>query len=392
MKALFFRKMIQFAGAVILFSVVRQLLVFPWLAREYIDTFSQVTFLVFTFEALLYLLIGAFPDFYAKNSSGGEVNAPLISRLLYLNNFGSIICFCLPLFGVDVLYSFLLFPFFVFSGRNALNLKLVFNKLDYLENYYYIVFRIFPYFSLFMIVWVEPYWVVALFCLCLSASEVFYSFRLSRVTAAYERGTSSVTSGLDSKALIVFCIAYIFISFAQRGDFTGIGYFYSSADYADFAMLMSVVNFFCNPVALVTGAGLLSLLVNQKVNFDLVVFFKVLFVVLFLSAFISVTAAALFGYVEFFLYGKAIGFSSFTVFFVVFCNIVFLSFRTLTVRFFSPVLLLVLYGVLCLLLAGLVMTRSLDVFLNYFYSLRALLVVMLFFFYVFVLRFRKGAC
>lgn len=387
MKAVIAKKLTQFAGAVVLFSAVRQLLIFPWLAREHVEVFAKVTFLVFTFEALLYLLIGALPDYYAKRSNGDRGNPQLMERLLTINSYASLICFALPFMGVDLVCAIMLFPFFIFSGRNALKLKVEFNKLNYRENYFYVVYRVVPYLTLLSLMWLEGGVALILFCCALSASEFLYTLRLSKHYCG-ENAEYSTKGGLTFswKSLSAFCLAYICISFAQRGDFTSVGYFYGTYEYTQFAMLMSIINFFCNPVALVSGAGLLSILVNQQVNLNRSSLMKILTPVIVLSLFVAGSAVLFFGYVEQLLYKREIGFSKSVIFLVVFSNVVFLSLRTFTIKFFSPKILLALYLMVCLLLGLFARLGSIEEFLNFFYLSRASLVVLVLVAYAYFLK------
>lgn len=372
----------------LLFSVARQLVVFPWLAREHIDAFTSITYLVFSLEVLQYLLIGALPDYYVKNCEGSQVNRPLLLALRRLSILGFFLALLMPLWGIDVFHSILLGGFFVLSGRNALDLKVLFNNLDFKENYFYVTFRILPYFSLFLVEWYSLYWVTVAFCCCLILSEYIYSLRLANKLALYEskgEGGTSGSSGNLLGALFLFAMAYTCISFAQRGDFTVVGYFYNKEDYANFAMLMSIVNFFCNPIALLCGGGLLSLLVNQRVSLSPAMLAKLLAATFFVALLVAGFSASMFDTIGSLLYGRELLFSSWVIFLLVFSNVVFLSLRTVTIRFFSPGLLFVQYGLICLVMAGMAVAWLLSDFLQNFYVVRAAVLI------VFLIAFVGGS-
>ncbi len=372
----YFLKLCCFSGAVLIFSSVRQLLVLPWISRNDLGLFVDLTYLIFSYEVVLYLVVGVVPDYYVRLCKGAEANVSALKALRRINISSFFFPLLLVFLDFEFYVCFLLSVYFYFCGANALNLKVLFNRLDFVENYIYVFFRCIPYFLIVIFILLKMENIVYFFLLSLIFSEGFYFLRLRKVLIEKDylfSGENEKVTRLGIKFLVFF-LAYFLIGIAQRGEFAFSGYYFSESQYASFAMFASVVNFICNPIALLCGGGLLSLLVNADVRLNLKGFMLMLLAGLGVSTLVSLVSYLLFDFIYEVLYQSKSIFGAGVFALVIFFNIYFLIFRTVALRFLSPGLLFLSFFVL---LSFLYFYARDDVFtfVDIFYSFRAIFLV-----------------
>lgn len=368
-----------FALSVLLFSVVRQIVVFPAISRIDEQLFVSLTFMVFTFEAIAYAFAGAIPDYYVRHVQGCTVNAGLMHQLSRLCLLGLA---CIPVFywlGIDGWTSFLLGLYLYLFALNALKIKLVFSKLRFAENFIYMAYRSVPYLLALGFVWKRPpgfhgneLQVVAALMLMF---EFLYWLRLESVTredmqAGQQKAAQSYGSLLTT--LLPFVFSALLMGIIQRGDLTLVKL--ASVDYyTNYAKTILTINFFCAPLSLMISAPLLSFLSSHDL---ILASSSVRRLLLLIGGLILITgggAAFAFDFVNGLLYGGASLDSSWMVFYLTVTTLFYALVRTLVVKYAAVRLVLSVNIMFVLSAVLMVICLPVQVFVMFFYGGRLLI-------------------
>lgn len=328
-----------FALSVLAFSVVRQILVFPAISRIDDLLFANLTFMVFTFEAIAYGFTGAIPDYYVRHVHGKTVDAGLMRKLGRLCLLGLASMPAFFLLGMDALVSTLLALYLYVFALNALKIKLIFNKMRFGENFVYMAFRSAPYILALLAIqakaaWLQGHELVAVAALLL-AFEFFYWLWLEAITRKDMRGGEDGSTwgyGGLLASLLPFVVSALLIGVIQRGDMTLVKL--ADADYyIGYAKLVMTINFFCAPLSLMISVPLLSFLSRHALALGSQEVRRLLLVISGLVLLTGLGAMFAFGYVNDVLYGSSSDSPSWLVFYLTVSTLLYALARTMVVKF-----------------------------------------------------------
>ncbi|MWV13137.1 hypothetical protein F3I62_13605 [Pseudomonas sp. R-28-1W-6] len=367
-----------FALSVLVFSIVRQIIVFPAISRIDDQLFASLTFMVFTFEAIAYGFTGAIPDYYVRQVQGSTANAGLMRQLgrLCLLGLASIPAFLL--LGMDAWTSSILGLYLYFFALNALKIKLVFNKLRFGENFIYMAFRSAPYLLALWLIWAQPAWLhgyeLQAIAALMLAFEFFYWLRLDAITQQDMRESGQGAEqeyGALLASLLPFIASALLIGVIQRGDMTLVK-LVDAAYYTDYAKTILTINFFCAPLSLMISAPLLSFLSNHGLSLGSPGVKRLLLVITGLVLLTGLGAAATFDYVNGILYGGSSTSPAWLVFYLTTSTLLYALVRTMVVKYAAVRLVLPVNIMLILLAAAMAIYLPVQVFVVLFYGQRLL--------------------
>jgi len=338
MIAEFIKKTLYFSGSVFVYSGVRHLIFLPMLSDHDLEAFRVVGQLLFVIDIVFYTFAGALSDYYVRLTKGGNNNIHLLDKLTKYSLLGLASIFFYRLYIDDVFISAILGIYIVLSAMVALNLKVFFNRLEFTINYRYIAFRLIPYGITMLAVALNSAAALWIFCTSLALSE--YAFlrvirKEVRVLEPVGTSISDVSSTRKAKwsSILGFIAVYSLIGFTQRGDVALAEYFIGYAEIVKYVALASVLNFFCNPIAVMTSSSLLAFLVNKRLDIRRI-FFPSIILILCISSLIALVSAALFPTVMNLLYSAiTLDVSYGQVFFIVFSIVLYSIIRTFVIRF-----------------------------------------------------------
>ncbi|WP_017523752.1 hypothetical protein [Pusillimonas noertemannii] len=327
-----------FALSVLAFSFIRQIIVLPAVARYDDILFVELTYAVFTFEAVAYAFAGAIPDYYVRMTQGDKVSITLMNKLSRICLLGLTSVIGFAFLGIELLTSILLaFYLYIFS-LNALRLKIVFAKLKFQENFIYMGTRSAPYLILFLllhnpILQIEG-WELQLTIGMLLGFEILYAARLSAITRAdREDGLINAEKGDGLlKALLPFILSALLIGFIQRGDMTFVRLI-DEVFYLDYAKLILTINFFCAPLALMVASPMLSFISRHGIKLQSKEMARITSLVILFSVATGIIATVTFGRVYDLLYGGEVNASGGMVFYICVAVLLYAIVRTLIVRY-----------------------------------------------------------
>jgi hypothetical protein len=340
----FFTAASFFAISVLLFTAFRQLLIFPGIARIDQLLFADLTFYVFSVEAIAYGFSGAIPDYFVRNSRGKEVEINLLIdlRKLCLLSFCSIIFF--KIIGFTFFISFLTGCYLYFFSLNALNIKVLFNKMEFKENYFYMAYRCLPYVILFTVLFFyrnNEFQYIFFMAFAMLLFEWIYSIRLNQKLNLISGNMSHQEKNLYSLfgKCLPFIVSYLFLGLVQRGDLTFSKIFLPDY-YVDYAKIILTINFFCAPLVLLSASPLLSFITNNEIKLFSVAAKRIFVYFLIAYIVISVIGSYIFNHVYGLLYGGASTFSMPVIFFILLFTLTYNLLRTFIVKYASPIIII----------------------------------------------------
>lgn len=365
-----------FAVSVLLFSFIRQIIVFPAISFADDVAFAELTFVIFTVEAIAYGFIGALPDYYLRNVSGKFAN-PVLYKFLRKLSLLSLIAVA-PLFflGVDIVSSTIMAIYLCVFSLNALSLKLLFSAAGFSENYIYMAFRSMPYLVLLYAIGgvenlIQGNEVLAASVLLLFF-EFFYLCRLVRqmrkkVLWRSDCCESHLAVGVGK--VLPFMLGALMLGFLQRGDLTAVKVI-DSGYYAEYAKLILTINFFCAPLVLMISSPLLTFLSKSAEYLSKDKIRKIIIVcviAIFITGFMS---SLLFDYIYTIIYAAKNSFSPFIIFYVVVCNLLYALMRTFVVRYgrVNEIIFFNFSAIVIILVASALL--SVQAFVLFFYGVR----------------------
>lgn len=367
-----------FALSVLAFSLIRQIIVFPAISRYSDDLFVELTFMVFTFEAIAYGFTGAIPDYYVRRLQGSGVDAVLMRKLskLCLTSLASFVGFFL--FGLGFIVSLLLSIYLCLFSLNALKIKIVFNKLQFAENFVYMAFRSIPYLVLLWATYSEAAWIkgeeLKWTAGLLLITEACYFFRLKSITRQDMENAIPVYREYEIQdslfySILPFIVSALMMGFIQRGDLT-IVKLLDTSYYTGYAKLILTVNFFCAPLALMISSPLLSFMSRYDLSLKSPDMHRIIGGVAILVAAISLTTSLSFNFVYAQLYAGSYNGSTWFIFFITAMTLSYALVRTLTTKYAKAKPLLLTNILLVLILALLSKLISIQIFVVFFYTAR----------------------
>lgn len=366
-----------FALSVLVFSFIRQIMVFPALSRYSDSLFVEMTFMIFTFEAVAYGFTGAIPDYYVRQVRGEAADSILLRRLARLC-LASFVCFVpFLLLGFGVWASLLLTVYLYCFALNALKMKVIFNKLNFQENFVYMASRAVPYPLILAMVHLDlpllAGWELAVAAGMLLAFEALYLVRLNAITrrdlARPETPADSRDGGLLYRTILPFIVSCLLMGLIQRGDLT----FVKLADvdyYVGYAKLILTVNFFCAPLALMVSSPFLSFLSRYDLSLASKEARHILLAIVGMAVITGIGAVIVFRPVYSLLYGGAYAGSGWLVFYFTVATLLYAVARTLVVRFVAVRLALSVNIMLVLLTTAMAVLASVQWAVVVFYASR----------------------
>lgn len=340
-----FRKFIYGAGvfacSVVIFSFIRQIIVFPEIAKADEPFFGNLVFAIFSFEAIAYGFTGAFPDYYVRQVKGGRINIALIKALSRLCRFAPFSAIAFYILGMSAVTCGILSIYLYFFSINALKLKLVFNDLRFSENIAYMSARSAPYLILLAFVHLSdpPFsaWALEIATALILIFEIIYGFRLRAVTKKYYKADSPSSDDevkLWDVAVILlpFCISYFLLGIMQRGDLTFVKLI-DEVYYVEYAKIILTVNFFCAPLTLMISNPLLSFVTKHDISLHSTELKKILWVVAAAVVAIGGVSAIAFNEVYKILYDGIYLGSRWIIFYYAAGTLLFAILRTLVIKY-----------------------------------------------------------
>lgn len=337
-----------FVVSVLVFSVVRQIIVFPAISRLDDGFFVALTFMVFTFEAVAYGFTGAIPDYYVRCVHGGDVNAQLIRRLSKFCLTSLFSLFIFLMFGMGLVVSAMLAFYLYLFALNALKIKIIFNKLHFSENFSYITFRSVPYLLCFYMIQTPTEWMIGreleVMAGLLLVFEFLYLIRLNLIirkdmaSADMNDANRNQLTGLYI-LLIPFVASSLLMGFIQRGDLTLIKILDENY-YVDYAKMILTVNFFCAPLSMMVASPLLSFMSRYGLALASVEARRLLFLISLLVLLSGLGAALTFDWIIQVLYHSEYEVSKPLVFYFTVTTIAYAVVRTLVVKYANVKLVL----------------------------------------------------
>ncbi|MDT0496366.1 hypothetical protein RM530_03155 [Algiphilus sp. W345] len=330
-----------FALSVLVFSFVRQIVVFPAVSRYSDDLFIGLTFMIFTFEAIAYGFTGAIPDYYVRRVHGGAVDAELIHKLgrFSLISFVSLAAFLMLGMGTSV--SLLLSVYLYLFALNALKIKIVFNKMRFAENFVYMAFRSAPYLLVLWGIQSNVVWArgVEIECMAglLLAFECIYWIRLNAIThedmvIAARAESGNQRSEVQFFSILPFVASALLMGFIQRGDLTLMKVL-DTDYYVGYAKLILTVNFFCAPLSLMVSSPLLSFMSRYGLSLGSK---EIRHILIWVAALIAVTglgSVVVFRWMHSILYHEVYGGQMWLVFYFTTTALAYSVVRTLVVKY-----------------------------------------------------------
>jgi len=148
----FFSNSLIYAGSVLLFSVGRQIIFFPYLNKLSISLFETISFLVILFDFLMYIFGASLADYYVRKVEQNNKQYSLFKFLFFLSFLSFFSFFIFVYYEINYIIALLLTLYLLFYVLNTLQIKLFFNNLNFIKNYFYVTCRLLPYFLLLIYV------------------------------------------------------------------------------------------------------------------------------------------------------------------------------------------------------------------------------------------------
>lgn len=370
-----------FALSMLVFSLVRQIIVLPSISRYNDHLFVNLTFMIFTFEAIAYAFTGAIPDYYVKSTNGSQVNRILIKGLANISSISIFSFFAFWALGIGTTTSFLLCLYLYLFSLNALKLKIVFNKLIFSENFIYIGFRSIPYILLLYAVTSHTPLTKGIeldfMALMLLVFEGTYHLRLHAITRE-KPAPKEVNDAPQIKPthLLIQILPFIFssllIGIIQRGDLTAVKLIDENY-YKEYAKQILTVNFFCAPLALMLSAPLLSFIARHQISLHSVDLRKIKIAILFAIIGVSTIASIGFEFVYQKLYSGSEKSNPGIIFILTAMILIYALLRTLAIKYVPTNNLLYANILLIFLFAITALFAPANIFIIIFYFTRMII-------------------
>jgi len=326
---------IIYAGSVLLFSVVRQLIFFPLLNKISPDLFVQISFIIILIDLLVYTFGAAIADFYVKAVRNNNKQEGLYKFLFYFSFISLATFFIFYFYGIAIELSIVLSIYVLVYVLNTLQMKVFFNNLQFYKNYLYILMRTLPY--LFLLIYAKYVNIESFLVLSISllVSEIL-AYMLFKKQLFDSGFNYTEVDTVKDYGVVKFIFIYLLLSLVLRMDMFVIETFFPDK-FAEYYQIISVFMIAVTPITMLTSASLLSILTKV----DIKQFIKYKFrIILFLIS-IAMTSGLVFyiisNYIVNYLYPDNILVSELSLFpfVVIFFTLLFMVSKTFLIRYTS---------------------------------------------------------
>lgn len=245
---------ILFSLSSILFTVVRQLIFFPKISSYNEQLFVQFSFVIILIDVLNYGLSVPIADYYVRKVNPSSAEEGLFYQLQKLTLISIFAIIPMLLFGIDFTNTIILAVYLVLFSKNTLNIKLWFNQLDFKANFVYLFCRTLPYLFILVLVLFKIEVDLTLLSTSLLTAEIISFFYLSPKNVSQNNSFT-----LDKKEIVLFFTLYTAFAIIQRLDMLVVHRFFEE-NYSSYFKVINTVLFFVNPIILISGSSLLSIL------------------------------------------------------------------------------------------------------------------------------------